>query len=144
MDTIPPLPFDTVEFGDEIGPVSWVPTTDIVRRYAAAARVTDRRFIDPERARQVGFAKPIVPGPLSASFLAKVLRNHFVGWRIKMLSTSFRTPVAHGDRLSCWGMVTEKKLEDGVGLVDCDVVIENQNGDRVIVGTAILSCPVQT
>ena len=41
-------------------------------------------------------------------------------------------------------MVTEKKLEDGVGSVDCDVVIENQNGDRVIVGTAILSCRVQT
>lgn len=143
MDTTP-LPFDAVEFGDEIGPVSWVPTTDTVRRYAAAAGVTDRRFIDPERARQVGFAKPIVPGPLSASFLAKVLKNHFVGWRITVLNTSFRTPVAHGDRLSCWGMVTEKKLEAGVGSVDCDVVIENQNGDRVIVGTAILSCQVQT
>ncbi len=138
------LPFDTVEFGDEIGPVNWVPTTDRVRRYAAAAGVTDRRFIDPERARQVGFARPIVPGPLSASFLAKVLKNHFVGWRLTMLNTSFRTPVAHGDMLSCWGMVTEKKLADGVGCVDCDVVIENQHGDRVLVGTAMLSCRVQT
>lgn len=139
-----PLPFDAVEFCDEIGPVSWVPTRDIVRRYAAAAGVTDRRFIDPERARQVGFARPIVPGPLSASFLAKVLKNHFVGWRLTMLNTSFRTPVAHGDRLNCWGMVTEKKLENGVGCVDCDVVMENQNGDRVIVGTAVLRCQVQT
>ena len=103
MDSPPPLAFDTVEFGDEIGPVDWVPTTDIVRRYAAAAGVTDRRFIDPDRARQVGFAKPIVPGPLSASFLARVLRNHFVGWRIRMLNTSFRTPVAHGDTTELLG-----------------------------------------
>ena len=131
--------FDSIEFGDEIGPITWVPTTDIVKRYAEAAQIKDTRFIDPERARQVGFAKPIVPGPLSATFLAKVLKDYFVGWRITTLNTSFRTPVAHGDTLSFWGMVTEKKHEEGVDLVDCDVVIENQNGDRVIVGTAIMT-----
>ena len=105
--------FDDIEIGDEIGPVTWIPTTEIVKRYAKAARIQDRRFIDPERARQVGFAKPIVPGPLSATYMAKILKDYFPGWRLKMMSTSFRTPVAHDDVLSCWGMVTEKKQDNG-------------------------------
>lgn len=138
-DSIPRiLSFGDIEIGDEIGPVTWIPTTEIVKRYAKAARIQDQRFIDPERARQVGFAKPIVPGPLSATQLAKILKDYFPGWRLKMMSTSFRTPVAHGDVLSCWGMITEKKQENGVDLVDCDIIIEKESGDRVIVGTAIL------
>jgi acyl dehydratase len=140
MDERIPRPFTAVEIGDEIGPVTRVPTTEFVRRYATVARIIDRRFLDPDIAHQKGFVKPIVPGPLSATFLVQMLTDHFPGWRLRTFNVSFRTPVGHGDTLNCWGMVTEKsgQEEDGTATVHCDVVAENHQGERVIVGTASL------
>ncbi|MGE0820849.1 MAG: MaoC family dehydratase [Candidatus Binatia bacterium] len=140
MRKIIPKPFSEIDIGDEIGPVATTPTREVVQRYATVARITDRRFIDPEVAKEKGFANPIVPGPLSATFLAQMVTDHFPGWRLQNFQVSFRTPVRHGDTLNCWGNVTEKSgnAEDGSALIHCDVIAENQNGDRVIVGTAIL------
>lgn len=123
-----------IEIGDEIGPIVRVPTVEVVQRYGTVAGLIDRRFIDLERARQTGFLKPIVPGPLNATFLAQMLIDHFTGWRLCTLNTSFRTPVGHGDTLTCWGTVTEKSKHT----IYCDVIMENQQGERVIVGTATL------
>jgi acyl dehydratase len=132
--------FSDIEIGDEIGPVARTPTAEVVQRYADVARIGDRRFIDPNVAREKGFEQPIVPGPLSATFLAQLLTDHFPGWRIQTFQVSFRTPVRHGDTLNSWGNVTEKSGEEaeGTAAIHCDVVVENQNGDRVIVGTATL------
>ncbi len=132
--------FADVEIGDEIGPVTKITTSEVVVRYAKAARITDQRFIDPERARQTGFSQPIVPGPLSATFLAQIVTDHFPGWRLKNFQVSFRTPVKHGDTLNLWGNVTEKSGDeaDGSATIHCDVIVENQHGDRAIVGTVIL------
>ncbi len=127
-----------IEIGDAIGPVEWVPTREIVQRYAAVTGLTDRRFLDPERARQTGFRRPIVPGPLSATFLARMLIDAFPGWRLRSFATSFRAPVGHGDRLTCWGTVTEKSWQEGEATIHCDLVAENQEGERVVIGTATL------
>lgn len=140
MDVSIPKSFSAIEIGDEIGPVTRTLTAETVQRYAEVARIGDRRFIDPNVAREKGFAQPIVPGPLSATFLAHLLTDHFPGWRIQTFQVSFRTPVRHGDTLNFWGNVTEKNGDEAEGTVaiHCDVVVENQNGDRVIVGTATL------
>jgi acyl dehydratase len=140
MNEINRKPFAAIEIGDEIGPVARTLTADIVRHYADVVRIGDRRFIDPDVAREKGFNQPIVPGPLSATLLAKLLTDHFSGWRIQTFQVSFRTPVRHGDTLNFWGNVTEKRGDEaeGTASIDCDVVVENQNGDRVIVGTATL------
>jgi acyl dehydratase len=131
--------FDEIEIGDEIGPVTRVPTTEMVVRYAEAAGIRELRFFfDPEQARQNGFEKPIVPGPLSAGFLAQLLKDHFVGWQLRALHTTFRTPALHGEPLNLWGTITEKTEENGVPTVHCDILAENPRGDRVIVGTATL------
>jgi acyl dehydratase len=135
-----PRAFADIDIGDEIGPVTKTPTSDVVIRYAKAARITDQRFIDPERARQTGFSQPIVPGPLSATFMAQMVTDYFPGWRLRNFQVSFRAPVKHGDILNLWGNVTEKSGDeaDGSATIHCDVVVENQNGDRAIVGTVTL------
>ena len=140
MNEINRKPFAAIEIGDEIGPVTRTLTADIVRHYADVVRIGDRRFIDPDVAREKGFNQPIVPGPLSATLLAKLLTDSFSGWRIRTFQVSFRTPVRHGDTLNFWGNVTEKSGDEaeGTASIDCDVVVENQHGDRVIVGTATL------
>jgi acyl dehydratase len=139
MQATPKL-FSDIDIGDEIGPVTRVPTTEMVLRYAEAAGIRELRFFfDPEQARQNGLERPIVPGPLTAGFLAQMLKDHFVGWQVRALQTTFRTPALHGEPLNLWGTVTEKTDQDGVPTVHCDLVAENERGDRVIVGTAILS-----
>lgn len=131
--------FDDIEIGDELGPVTRTPTTEMVRRYAAAVGIKELRFFfDPEEARKNGLERPIVPGPMTAGFMTKLLKDHFCGWRLKSMSTTFRTPALHGESLSVWGTVTEKALHDGEATVHCDVVVENPRGDRVVVGTATL------
>jgi acyl dehydratase len=131
--------FAEIEIGDEIGPVTRVPTTEMVVRYAEAAGIHELRFFfDPEQARLNGLERPIVPGPLTAGFLAQVLKDYFAGWQLRALHTTFRTPALHGEPLQLWGTVTEKTEENGVPTVHCDIVAENPCGDRVIVGTATL------
>ncbi|MCS6924407.1 MAG: MaoC family dehydratase [Candidatus Binatia bacterium] len=127
-----------IEIGDEIGPLTRTLTLADVQRYAAVTSLTDERFLKAERATQMGFHRPIVPGPLTATLLAKLLTDSFPGWRLRNFQVSFRTPVGHGDTLAFWGTVTEKGERDGVATIHCDVVVENQHGDRVIVGTATL------
>jgi acyl dehydratase len=139
MQATPKL-FSDIDIGDEIGPVTRIPTTEMVLRYAEAAGIRELRFFfDPEQARQNGLERPIVPGPLTAGFLAQMLKDHFVGWQVRALQTTFRTPALHGEPLHLWGTVTEKTDQEGVPTVHCDLVAENERGDRVIVGTAILS-----
>jgi acyl dehydratase len=130
--------FDDIEIGDEIGPVSYSPTIEDIRRYASAVRMVDQRFMSQEVAQQRGFQQAIVPGPLSATFLARMLTNHFPGWRLQTFNISFRAPVRHGDSLSFWGTVTQKDAQPGIATIHCDMIVENGNGDRAIVGTATL------
>jgi acyl dehydratase len=135
-----PRLFDEIEIGDEIGPVIRVPTTAMVRCYIEVNELHELSFfLDPERAHAAGFEKPIVPGHLNVSFLTQMLKDHFIGWQLRTLHTTFRTPALHGESLTLWGMVTEKTEQDGVPTIHCDVIAENPRGDRVIVGTATLS-----
>lgn len=135
-----PKAFADIEIGDDIGPVTRTVTAEIVQHYADVVRIGDRRFIDLNVAREKGFNQPIVPGPLSATLLAKLLTDHFSGWRLQTFQVSFRTPVRHGDTLNFWGNVTEKSggEVESTAAIHCDVIVENQHGDRVIVGTATL------
>jgi acyl dehydratase len=132
--------FADIDIGDELGPMTKTPTTEMVQRYAAAVDLKELRFFfDPEEARKNGLQHPIVPGPMTAGFMAQLLKDSFPGWRLASLSTTFRTPALHGEPLTIWGNVTEIADEGDIAVVQCDLVVENPRGDRVAVGTATLS-----
>jgi acyl dehydratase len=132
--------FSAIDIGDEIGPMTKTPTTEMVQQYAAAVDIKELRFFfDPEEARKNGLQHPIVPGPMTAGFMTQLLKDSFPGWRLKSMSTTFRTPALHGEPISIWGNVTEKDEHDGLFTVHCDVVVENPRGDRIAIGTAMLS-----
>ena len=133
-----PRMFDAIDIGDEIGPLAYTPTLEDIQRYASVVRMVDQRFLSKEVAQERGFQQPIVPGPLSATFLVRMLADHFPGWRLQTFNISFRTPVRHGDTLSFWGTVTQKDEQQGIATIHCDMIVENGNGDRAIVGTATL------
>ena len=130
--------FDEIEIGDEIGPLTYAPSLEDIQRYASVVRMVDQRFVNPEVAQQRGFQQAIVPGPLSTTFLVRMLTAYFTGWRLQTFNVSFRAPVRHGDTLTCLGTVTQKDEQDGIATIHCDLVVENTSGDRALVGTATL------
>jgi acyl dehydratase len=140
MSKLPPRPFADIDIGDEIGPLTYAPTPEDILRYGTEVQMVDQRFMSQEVAQQRGFQHAIVPGPLSATFLVRMLTTHFFGWRLQTFTISFRAPVRHGDTLTCVGIVTQKEEHLDTPLIHCDLIAENPHGDRCLVGTAIL-CP---
>ena len=134
-----PKVFDAVDIGDEVGPIWKTVTTEMVLDYADAAQITGLKFFfNKKDAEQAGLTTPIVPGPLNTTYLCQMIKDFFVGWRLRTLNTTFRTPVRHGETISFSGMITEKNEDDGVPTVYCDLLVENEQGERAITGTAIL------
>jgi acyl dehydratase len=139
MSKLPSKPITAIDIGDEIGPLTYSPTLEDIQRYGAEVRMVDQRFMSQDVAQQRGFQHAVVPGPLSSTFLVRMLTQHFSGWRLQTLTISFRAPVRHGDTLTYLGTVTQKEEQGDTVLVHCDITAENDNGDRCLVGTAILS-----
>ena len=135
-----PVSFADIDIGDEIGPLTYAPTPEDIQRYGTEVRMVDQRFLSQEIAQQRGFQHAVVPGPLSAASLVRMLTTHFFGWRLQMFTVSFRAPVRHGDTLTCVGTVTQKEAQGSIPRIHCDLIAENPHGDRCLVGTAVL-CP---
>lgn len=98
---------------------------------------------DMEAARREGLPAPVATGPQVAALIFRQLRSCFgrgwiAGGRCEL---TFRRPVYVTD--FCVARGTVKGREEGAeGLrLHCDVWIENQAGEKVIVGTA--SGPVE-
>ena len=136
--------YDEIEPGDEIGPLRKEPTRELVHAYTAVggAPPTMGRFASDEAAREEGLQGMIVPGNLSMAFLSQLLTD----WagaqgRLRKLEVNFRRMVQPGDHLLCQGLVIDKEVVDGEGQVRIDVSIDNQRGEKPLVGTAVVVLP---
>lgn len=93
---------------------------------------------DPEAARREGLPAPVATGPQVAALIFRQLRMSFGrGWvEGGRCELTFRRPVYVTDFCVARGVVKRREdVSEGVRL-HCDVWIENQAGDKVIVGTA--------
>ncbi|MBI3069107.1 MAG: MaoC family dehydratase [Betaproteobacteria bacterium] len=93
---------------------------------------------DVDAARREGLPAPVAIGPQVASLIFKQLRACFErGWiEGGRCALTFRRPVYVTDFCVAKGVVVRREeVTEGVRL-HCDVWIENQAGDKVIVGTA--------
>jgi len=141
--------FEDVSVGDEFEEFQQ-PTAEHVAAYikaSANSSVRDGRFTDAERARALGLDRPIVPGPMSASMLTRLVTD-WMGplGRIKSLDVSFRRPVQHDDRVRSVALVTDLIGDgdfegSGIGAVHLDVTLENERGEKPVQGTAIVELP---
>jgi acyl dehydratase len=94
---------------------------------------------DVEAARREGLTAPVAVGPQIASLIFRQLRAAFGrGWfEGGSCSLTFRRQVLVTDFCVARGKVTGRLDEpDGGVRVSCDVWVENQHGEHVIVGAA--------
>ena len=138
------LKFDDVEIGDEIGPVERVVTNPQVRRFLAI-RESDpgaTRFTDDEFAKSEGLPGAIVPGAMNIAMMSQLLTGWSDAVSLRKLDVVFRQPVPHGRTLLLKGIVTDKELADGVPTLTCDVFLENEEGSKLVIGSATVILPM--
>jgi acyl dehydratase len=128
--------FTDVEEGDDL-PVSEIElTADRIREYARAAGMWAPRFTDDEAARREGLPGMIAPGNLSMGLLGVLVEGWAGAGALRRLGTTFRGIVRPG-RLRLCGAVTERN--EAQRTVELDVWLENEDGERSVIGTATVA-----
>ena len=137
------LDFEDVEVGAEVPPLVRGPldTPDIVR-FSAAVENFEKLHHNAQWCKENGFPDMLVNGPLRQAYLASLL-TEWIGESgfLKKLACSHRGMDLPGNTLTAKGRVTRKYEKDGLGLVECEVWVENQKGEITCPGTATVVLP---
>ncbi len=125
-----------VEVGYELPTVSKEITLEKMRAYSGWPR--RNIHTDDEVARQAGLPRAVCQGTQHLTYLSEVLKRFFgEGWiRGGKLSVTFIGLVMPGDVVTPRAIVRGKVTEEGMGRLDLEVWVENQRGEKVIVGIA--------
>ncbi|GIU90651.1 MAG: MaoC-like dehydratase [Acidimicrobiia bacterium] len=105
-------------------------------KYAGASGDFNPMHHDDTIATQVGNPSVFGHGMLTMGLAARVVKDWFGPEAIRRLQVRFSKQVWPGDVLKCTATVSGKRDDGGERLVDLDLVVENQNGDRAITGSA--------
>jgi acyl dehydratase len=101
-------------------------------RYAGASGDFNPMHHDDTIATQVGNPSVFGHGMLSMGLAARVVKDWFGPEAVRVLKVRFAKQVWPGDVLTCVATVTGTHDENGETLVDLDLSVTNQNGDRAI------------
>jgi acyl dehydratase len=101
-----------------------------------------RGHTEEKMARDVGMPGGYDVGPQRISWLGQLVTN-WVGddGFMRALDVKLRRPNIFGDVSWCRGRVAGKRVEDGVHLVDLEIHVENQLGEKTATGTATAELP---
>jgi acyl dehydratase len=130
--------FEDVEVGDMIPPLIRKFTTDDVRAYLDTVGLFHKRFVDDDYARTEGLDRAIIPGNISLGLLSQLLTSYFPADSVAKLSANFRGFVRTGIEFTCMGMITEKHSSGGQNLLECEVYLQDENGQRPVKGRATI------
>jgi acyl dehydratase len=136
-----PVYFESVEVGDELPPLQLTLTHEQVKRYALAAHMPGGRFMSDAEAQAEGLPGQIIPGNMSLALFSRLLRTWTPSGRLKRLSATFRGLVHPGTPIRLHAVVTEKHSNDRGNFVECDLILENEEGERRVTGTATVELP---
>jgi acyl dehydratase len=125
--------FDDVSVGEELPPLK--KEIDLPRMMAYGAATWDfiRVHYDADYVRERGFKAPFVDGQMLGGFLAQQVQD-WAGPRafLRRLAFRNRAMVYPGDTVTCYGVVTGAHIQGVEALVECDLWMENQDGERVV------------
>lgn len=131
--------FDSIEPGDDLPPGELALERAFVTDYARFLDMPFARFTDEEGAKREGLPGQIAPGVLSLALLARTLLAWAPGAQLRRLGTTFRGVALAGTRVTIHGTVTEK--DEAARTIECDLWMESEDGDRLVIGTATIALP---
>ncbi|NMM26886.1 MAG: dehydratase [Glaciimonas sp.] len=134
--------FDDINVGDAIAPLAKPSISRLqLALYAGAGADHNPIHQDEEAARIGGLSGVIAHGMLPLGFLGQMLAQWVPQRQIRSLSARFVAMSFPGDVLTCTGTVAAKRTEDGDQLVDLDIAVQNQKGEKVQQGKATVALP---
>ena len=134
--------FEDVEVGQEIPTLKKHPTPEQLVRWAGASGDYNPIHYNAEAAAAQGLPGTVVHGRLKSAFLCQLVTD-WIGERGKLVAISCQhlgMDVPSKDML-CKGKVTAKYEKDGQRIVECEVWVENDNGQKTAPGTAKAALP---
>ncbi len=128
-----PFPLENVSVGQALPAMKKEIRLPDMMSYGAATWDFARIHYDAPYARTQGLPGPVVDGQMLGAFLVQLVQD-WAGPRtfLQCLSFQNRGMVLPGDVLTCGGRVSTIRQKDGHTLVDCDLWINNQRGERVV------------
>jgi acyl dehydratase len=134
--------FEDVQVGDAIPPLV-KPAVDRLQLalYASAGADHNPIHLDEAEAKAGGLPGVIAHGMLPLAFLGQLLGQWVPQRQIRELSARFVAMSVPGDVLTCTGTVAEKRTEGSVKLVDLEIAVQNQKGEKVQLGKATVALP---
>jgi acyl dehydratase len=131
-----PVSFDSLSVGDEKREEFPALTRTMFVKYAGASGDFNPMHHDDTIATQVGNPSVFAPGMLTMGLAARVVKDWFGPEAVRRFQVRFSKQVWPGDVLTCTAVVTGKREEGSEKLVDLDLTVVNQNGDKAITGAA--------
>jgi acyl dehydratase len=122
---------------DELEPVSLLLDAGVVRRYGEVAEDFNPIHFEDVAAQALGLPGAIAHGMIGRALLSRLLaRNLGDTWlRVGVLDVKFVRPAMVGETLTARGHVRSRSP------LTIDVVVQNGDGEPVIVGSASVGAP---
>ena len=136
------LHWQDVEEGMDVPTLVKNPTTRQLVRYAGASGDFYEIHYDKDFAMGNNLPGPILHGALKNAFLGQLITD-WIGeaGTLRRLSCQYRGMDQPGKPLYCKGTVTRKYVEEGRHLVDCDIWVEDSEGQTTTPGRATVQLP---
>ena len=137
--------WEDVQDGMELPNLVKRPTTRQLVKYAGVSGDFYEIHYDKDFAQETGLPGVILHGALKSAFLAQLITD-WIGpeGTLKKLVCQYRGMDEPGAPLTCKGKVTKKYVDSGEHLVDCEIWVEDTNGQKHTPGSATVALPTKT
>jgi acyl dehydratase len=110
--------------------------------YAGAAGDFVPIHYDKDVAQRAGHDRVIIHGALKSAWLARLVTDWSgeSGW-MREFSVQYRGVDYPGEKKTCRGKVTGKRVEGGAGLVELELALEDASGTVTTPGRAVVELP---
>jgi acyl dehydratase len=134
--------WDDVEEGTELPDIVKNPTTQQLVKYAGASGDYYQIHYDMDFAKNNELDSVILHGALKNAFLGHLVTK-WMGPEgdLKRLACQYRGMDIPGAPITAKGVVTRKYQEQGANLVDCQIWLENKDGEKTTPGSATVALP---
>ena len=136
--------WEDVSEGMDIPTLEKNPTTQQLVKYAGASGDYYQIHYDKDFAQGNGLDGVILHGALKNAFLGHLMTS-WMGraGKLKRLSCQYRGMDFPGNRILARGTVARRYQAEGESLVDCNIWLENPEGQKTTPGTATVALPTR-
>ena len=140
--------FDTIRIGQAIAGTPFHPTRETIREFCEASLDFNPLHLDDEYMKgsfgKTHFGGIIMHGMNNFGLITRMLTDwaYPAGAIHRRLETRWVKPVKPGDTIQPEGIIKAKQTTKNSRFVLIDVLVKNQNGDKVAVGEAMVEFPI--